>query len=425
MTNVTIPYKPRKHQGQLHRKIKRFNVLPCHRRFGKSYWGLAETLKKAFQNTLPNPRYYIISATYSQVKKIHWDNLKLLTKNIPYTTYHETELRCDMVGGRRIQLLGADGSSVDSIRGIYADGVILDECQLLHKDLITKVLRPALVDRHQLDKKTGWLIAIGTPSGHNFFYDMYMNNKGKKDWFVKKYTVEDTKIIPKDELENLKLMMSPEEYATEFLCDFDAGVVNGIYSKSMQLVEDEKRITTVPHIPELPVTTFSDIGFRDAFSIVFVQKQGSAIHIIDHLESAGESIEFYANKLKELPYTYDNHFAGHDIVVKELGTGKSRQEIASNLGWFIQAVPKLKVEEGINALRMVLKRCYFEKEKCDYLINCLKQYRWKTNQLGEITSTPHHGTESNSCDAMRYMAIGLNESSSWSSDLKYGPSGIV
>jgi hypothetical protein len=252
-----------------------------------------------------------------------------------------------------------------------------------------------------------------------------MNSKGKKDWFVKKYTVEDTKIIPKDELENLKLMMSPEEYATEFLCDFDAGVVNGIYSKSMQLVEDEKRITTVPHIPELPVTTFSDIGYRDAFSIVFVQKQGSAIHVIDHLESAGESIEYYANKLKELPYTYDNHFAGHDIVVKELGTGKSRQEIASNLGWFIQAVPKLKIEEGINALRMVLKRCYFEKDKCDYLVNCLKQYKWKTNQLGEITSTPHHGTESNSCDAMRYMAIGLNESSSWSSDLKYGPSGIV
>ena len=177
MTNVVIPYKPRKHQAQLHKRIKRFNVLPCHRRFGKSYWSLAETLKKCFECELPNPRYYIISATYSQVKKIHWDNLKLLTKTIPYTTYHETELRCDMVGGRRIQLLGADGSSIDSIRGIYADGIILDECQLLNKDLINKVLRPALVDRHQLDKKSGWMIAIGPPSGQNFFYDMYMKNK--------------------------------------------------------------------------------------------------------------------------------------------------------------------------------------------------------------------------------------------------------
>ncbi len=424
MANVVIPYKPRKHQAQLHKKIKRFNAIVCHRRFGKSYWALAETLKKCFECTLPNPRYYIISSTYSQVKKIHWDTLKFLTKNIPHTTYHETELRCDM-GGRRIQLLGADGSSVDGIRGIYADGVILDETQLLHKDLLNKVLRPALVDRHQMDKKSGWLIAIGTPSGHNFFYEMYMNNQGQKDWFVKKYTAEETGIIPKAELENLKLMMSPEEYATEFLCDFDAGVVNGIYSKSMQAVDDEKRVTKVPHIPELPVTTFSDIGFRDAFSIVFVQKQGSAIHIIDHLEGAGESIEFYANKLKELPYTYDSHWAGHDISVKELGSGKSRQEIASNLGWYIQPVPKLKVDEGINALRMVLKRVWFDKDKCDYLVNCLKQYRWKTNQLGEITSTPHHGNESNACDAMRYMAIGLNESSSWSSQLKYGPSGLV
>jgi len=181
----------------------------------------------------------------------------------------------------------------------------------------------------------------------------------------------------------------------------------------------------VPHIPELPVTTFSDIGFRDAFSIVFIQKVGSAIHVIDHLEHAGESIEYYANKLKELPYTYDNHFAGHDIVVTELGSGKSRQEIASNLGWYIQPVPKLKIEEGINALRLSLKRTYFDKQKCDYLINCLKQYRWKKNALGEQTSTPHHGPESNSCDAMRYMATGLNESSDWSSKLNYGPSGIV
>lgn len=425
MPSYIIPYKPRKHQAQLHKKVKRFNVIPAHRRFGKSYFSLSETLKKCFECELPNPRYFIISATYSQVKKIHWDNLKFLTKNIKGTTYHETELRCDMVGGRRIQLLGADGSSVENLRGIYADGVILDETQLLHRDLLNKVLRPALVDRHQMDKKSGWMIAIGTPSGHNFFYDLYMKNKGQKNWFVKKYTVEDTKIIPKDELENLKSMMSPEEYATEFLCDFDAGVVGGIYTKSMQVVEDEKRITKVPHIPELPVTTFSDIGFRDAFSIVFIQKVGSAIHVIDHLEHAGESIEYYANRLKELPYTYDNHYAGHDIVVTELGSGKSRQEIASNLGWYIQPVPKLKIEEGINALRLSLKRCYFDKEKCDYLINCLKQYRWKKNQLGEQTSTPHHGTESNSCDAMRYMATGLNESSDWSSKLNYGPSGIV
>jgi hypothetical protein len=252
-----------------------------------------------------------------------------------------------------------------------------------------------------------------------------MNNKGHKDWFVKKFTVEDTKLIPKDELENLRAMMSPEEYATEFMVDFDAGVVGGIYTKSMQVVEDENRITNVPHIPELPVTTFSDIGFRDAFSIVFIQKVGSAIHVIDHLEHAGESIEYYANKLKELPYTYDSHYAGHDIVVTELGSGKSRQEIASNLGWYIQPVPKLKIEEGINALRLSLKRTYFDKQKCDYLINCLKQYRWKKNALGEQTSTPHHGPESNSCDAMRYMATGLNESSDWSSKLNYGPSGIV
>ena len=116
---ISTGYSPRPLQQQIHQSLKRFNVLVCHRRAGKTVLCINELIDQCLKNTKPNPRYAYFAPFYSQAKKVAWDYLKMYTRNIPGTTFNEQELRADLLGGRRIYVAGADNP--DAHRGIYLD----------------------------------------------------------------------------------------------------------------------------------------------------------------------------------------------------------------------------------------------------------------------------------------------------------------
>ena len=414
---IVIPYKPRKHQKEVHDKLKRFNVLVCHRRFGKTVLCINEILKKAMQNTLPRPRYYYLAPTYSMAKRTSWDYLKEYTNVLPNVTYHETELRADLPNGARIQLLGCERP--DSLRGLYIDGVVLDEVAQMPPRLWTEIIRPALSDRE------GWMIAIGTPQGHNAFWDLYDYANHQDEWMAKTYKASDTQIISEVELNEAKHLMPPEVYDAEFECSFDSAAIGSIYAKGLQVAEDEGRISKVPYELSVKVDTFWDLGMADKTAIWFVQQKGSAFHLIDYEEDSGEGLEYYAAMLDEKRYRYGTHYFPHDASVRELGTGVSRIETAQSLGMRTTIVPKLSIEDGINAVRMILSRCWWDHEKTKHGLDALRQYRWATNERGEIKNKPEHNWTSHSADAFRYFAVGNNQSSDWSTKIQYNNLGIV
>jgi len=414
---IVIPYKPRKHQKEVHDKLKRFNVLVCHRRFGKTVLCINEILKKAMQNTLSRPRYYYLAPTYSMAKRTSWDYLKEYTNVLPNVTYHETELRADLPNGARIQLLGCERP--DSLRGLYIDGVVLDEVAQMPPRLWTEIIRPALSDRE------GWMIAIGTPQGHNAFFDLYDYANHQEGWYAETFKSSETGIISDLELNEAKHLMPDEVYEAEFECSFDSAALGSIYAKGLAKAEEEKRITKVPYETGIKVNTFWDLGMADKTAIWFVQQKGSAFHIIDYYEDSGESLEFYATVLDEKKYIYDTHYLPHDANVRELGTGVSRVETAQSLGMRTSIVPKLPVEDGINAVRMVLSRCWFDHEKCKYGLDALRQYRWATTERGEIKNKPEHSWCSHAADSFRYFAVGNNQSSDWNTKIQYNNLGIV
>ena len=414
---IVIPYKPRKHQKEVHDKLKRFNVLVCHRRFGKTVLCINEILKKAMQNTLPRPRYYYLAPTYSMAKRTSWDYLKEYTNVLPNVTYHETELRCDLPNGARIQLLGCERP--DSLRGLYIDGAVLDEVAQMPPRLWTEIIRPALSDRE------GWMIAIGTPQGHNAFFDLYDYANHQEGWYAETFKSSETGIISDLELNEAKHLMPDEVYEAEFECSFDSAALGSIYAKGLTKAEEEKRITKVPYETGIKVNTYWDLGMADKTAIWFVQQKGSAFHIIDYYEDSGESLEFYATVLDEKKYIYDTHYLPHDANVRELGTGVSRVETAQSLGMRTSIVPKLPVEDGINAVRMVLSRCWFDHEQCKHGLDALRQYRWATTERGELKNKPEHSWCSHAADAFRYFAVGNNQSSEWSTKIQYNNLGIV
>ena len=402
---VTIPYTPRKQQAFIHEQIEKFrySLLCCHRRFGKTVMCINHLIKAAMTCKNYNPRFAYIAPTYGQAKKIAFDYLKYYTKDIPGTKYNETELRCDLVNGARIMLLSSENP--DSIRGIYLDGCIIDETAQINPALINEVITPALSDRK------GFMILVGTPKGMaNLFYDYYQKAQADPKWFLYKAKASETGIVDKEELDAALAVMGSQKYEQEFECSFIGNIQGSIYGDVIASLDDKKQITRVPIDPAYPVNTAWDLGYNDQTAIIFFQQIGHNIHIVDYYENKNEAFPHYAQVLKEKDYIIEHNYGPHDLDQTEFGTGKTRRETAYQMGLRFRVVPRMAIEDGIHAVKMVLPRCFIDVDNCGSLINALRHYHRKFSDKERVYKIkPVHDWSSHAADAMRTLATGLNE----------------
>ena len=417
---IKIPYKPRPLQREVHKSLKRFNVLVCHRRFGKSVLAINELILHAVNN--PNHKLAYIAPTYRQGKAIAWDYLKQYTKPLMYFggDKNETELRIDLWNGSKIQIYGADNN--DSLRGLGFHGVIMDEYAIMAPRTWTEIVRPAISDT------LGWVIFIGTPMGHNQFWEVYdYALRGHKDWFGKMYRASETNVIPDDELKEAASIMTEEQYNQEFECSFTAAVSGSYYGKLMTKADNENRIGPVPVDSNVGVETWWDLGIGDSTAIWFAQRVGEEVHLIDYYENSGESLMHYADVLEDKGYAYSRHIAPHDIQARELGTGKSRLEVSQELGIMFEVAPRLEVDHGIESVRNALPYCWFDREKCKLGIDALRQYRKQWDEKNQVfKNKPLHDWCSHSADAFRYGCVhDPVDVSDWTSPIKIDTKYIV
>jgi phage terminase large subunit len=417
---IKIPYKPRPLQREVHKSLKRFNVLVCHRRFGKSVLAINELILHAVNN--PNHKLAYIAPTYRQGKAIAWDYLKQYTKPLMYFggDKNETELRIDLWNGSKIQIYGADNN--DSLRGLGFHGVIMDEYAIMAPRTWTEIVRPAISDT------LGWVIFIGTPMGHNQFWEVYdYALRGHKDWFGKMYRASETNVIPDDELKEAASIMTEEQYNQEFECSFTAAVSGSYYGKLMTKADNENRIGPVPVDSNVGVETWWDLGIGDSTAIWFAQRVGEEVHLIDYYENSGESLMHYADVLEDKGYAYSRHIAPHDIQARELGTGKSRLEVSQELGIMFEVAPRLEVDHGIESVRNALPYCWFDREKCKLGIDALRQYRKQWDEKNQVfKNKPLHDWCSHSADAFRYGCVhDPIDVSDWTSPIKIDTKYIV
>ena len=348
------------------------------------------------------PRYAYLAPTYRQAKAVAWDYLKQFAGGIPGIKFHETELRCDLPNGGRISLLGAENP--DSLRGIYLDGCFMDEVADMPEKVFPEVIRPALSDRE------GFCYFVGTPKGQNAFFEMYEQATNNDDWYTAVHKASETAILNATELRSAKEAMTSDQYAQEYECSWVANVPGAIFGKELEAAMEEGRISRVPHDPTVKVDTFWDLGVGDSTAIWFVQSVGRAVHFIDCYENRGEGLPHYVSVLSKKNYLYGDHFAPHDIEVRELGSGKSRREIAWDLGLNFRVVPKLPLEDGLHAAQMLIPRCWFDAEKCKQGLVALRQYHRGYNERARsFRTTPVHDWSSHFADALRYTAVGIKE----------------
>lgn len=404
---ITIPYKPRSWALDFHDSGKRFSVLVMHRRAGKTVAAVNHLIRAALRNK--NTKYAYIAPTYKQAKNIAWDNVKEYAKVVPGVKFNESELRVDFPNGSRITLYGADNP--DSLRGITLWGVIFDEYSQQPSNIWTEIISPTL------SSTGGWAIWIGTPKGKNAFYKLYEDHLEDDTWYTKLLKASESGILPESELAIQRANMTQDEYDQEYECSWTASIKGAYYSKELTKARNENRITNVPYDEKLLVHTWWDLGVGDSTAIGFFQFAGKEKRIIDYYEATGEGFKHYAKVLKEKPYVYGKHFAPHDIAVRMLGeNAQTRLEIAKSVGIKFETkiegqnettvVPKLSIDDGINAVRMIFPSMWIDETRCAVLIDSLTHYRKKWNDtMGDFEDKPLHDWTSHGADMVRYFAV--------------------
>jgi len=400
--DVVLGYRPRQQFVPFHKRRNRWSALVCHRRAGKTVACIMDLVHKAQRCEKVNPRFAYIAPLHVQAKDVAWTYLKQFTSPIPGVEINESELRVDFPGGARIRLYGAD--NYDRMRGIYLDGVILDEAADFDPRAWPEVIRPALSDRQ------GWATFIGTPKGRNFFWEVWEGAQSNPDWFSLMLRASETGIVTEAELADARSMMTPEQYAQEYECSFDAAILGAYFGKEIADAERAGRVGEVEYDPSIPTQTSWDLGIGDSTAIWFWQIGPEGVRVIDCYENHGQNLAHYVAELKSRPYKYGSDYVPHDAKVRDITTGRTRVETLIQLGRKPVVVPDHKLMDGINAVRVSFPRIRIDAEKCKFGLEALRQYRTEYDEKTRaFKNTPKHDWTSHYADSFRYMAVAWRE----------------
>lgn len=255
-------YQPRDFALQLHNSDKRWMVLVCHRRAGKTVAACVDLVIGALETKKPNPQFCYLAPYRQQAKTVAWSYLKDLTRDYWAQPPNESELTVFLKsqgGVAKIFVAGADNP--DSLRGLYLDGVVLDEIGDMRPSAWHSVLRPALADRR------GWAIFAGTPKGKNLFWALREEARlNPNTHMLLEVKASTSGILHPDELRDARAQMTEDTYLREFECSFDAAIPGAYWAKEIGALFDVGQVKDFEAEPDLPVEVVADLGFTDSCS---------------------------------------------------------------------------------------------------------------------------------------------------------------
>ena len=408
-------YVPRSVFTPLHNRDKRWVCVVAHRRCGKTVAMCADLVIGALETALPKPQFAYMAPQRDQAKRVAWTYLKDLTRPMWSKPPNESELKITINNGHggesTIYVAGAD--NYDALRGMYFDGVVLDEVGQIRPSAWYKVLRPALSDRR------GWAIFAGTPAGKNMFWNLREEARmNPETHLLLELPASKTGIIHPDELRDAKAQMTEEAFLVEYECSFDAAVPGAYFAKQIGEAYNEGRIGKHPVDPAFPVNLVADLGYTDSCSWWGWQETRDGIRIVDFMEDDNQPIQHYIDWVKSRPYLVNPKgiFLPHDARAKSLQTGKSIIEQFLANGIRPNLVPEMSLQDGIEAARLTIPTCYFDEEKTYEGLEHLRAYMREWDEKTQTyRNRPKHDQHSHASDSFRYLALAARPTSRKSS----------
>lgn len=211
--STELNFKLLKWQQKVFQDKTRFKIVAAGRRCGKSRLSAVSLLIEAL-NCPEGSSVMYVAPTLGQARSIIWDLLHDLGRPVIKSS-HVNNLEITLINGRKILVRGADNP--DSLRGVSLVYLVLDEVAFIKQEIWEKVLRAALSD------KKGRALFISTPSGRNWFYDMFKLGQSQTDdeWKSWHFTTQDNETIDPKEIEAAKRTLSSFAFKQEYLSSFD------------------------------------------------------------------------------------------------------------------------------------------------------------------------------------------------------------
>lgn len=396
MTEVVLPYRPRECFRPFHKARARWTQLVAHRRSGKTTTMLAEGVARALEGPADG-RYLYVAPFFGQAKAIAWDMLRHLAEPVTDRT-SEVELWVDLVNGSRIRLFGADRP--DSLRGMPCHGLLGDEYADWSPTVFEEILLPMLADTR------GWAIFGGTPKGRNHFYEQREKALTDPLWHTELLPVSKTTLIPEEELAYIRTTMSPEVYSQEFECSFVAPRTGSYWGELVERARVSGRIGDFEHDDALPVFAACDLGFTDSTAVWYWQAAPDGYRMIDYDEFDSRPLDWWVALWAAKAYKFETIWLPHDARAKSLQTGRSTIEQLLSSDVPCRIAPNLAVQHGIDAVRMIMPRCYFNETTTRQGLNRLANYRRSWNaKSSSYSDRPLHDAASHGADAFRYFSL--------------------
>lgn len=381
-------------------------VCVWHRRAGKDKTFLNHCIKRMYERV---GTYYYYFPTATMGRKILWDGIDKngmrFLDHFPEPLrdkVNDQEMKIRLKNGSVFQVIGTDRLDVVGTNPV---GCTFSEFSLQNPKGWDYV-RPILAEND------GWAVFNYTPRGHNHGKVLYDMATANPQWFVSRLTVDDTGAVSQEAIDAERAAgMSDEMIQQEFYCSFNLGIEGAYYAKYVDRALLEGRIGNVSHTEGTHVYTFWDLGIGDSTAIWFAQFVGTEIHVIEHYENSGEPISHYVKLVQRKPYIYAEHYAPHDVQNRTLQTGRTTLEMARELGIRFRVLGRDKLEDGIEATRGILDKCWFDQPKCKRGLEALQMYRRAKNERLSTEDKPVFGDKplhdwsSHSADAFRYLAM--------------------
>jgi phage terminase large subunit len=412
-TRVRLPnqWRPRPHQKPLWTYLERGGrraVEVAHRRWGKDDVALHWTAVASQERV---GTYWHMLPEAAQARKAVWEAVnphtgkRRIDEAFPRelrATTREQEMFIRFKNGSTWQVVGSD--NFNSLVGSPPIGLVLSEYALANP-AAWSYLRPILLENG------GWALFIYTPRGNNHGKALLDSAKESAGWFADISPVSLTKAIPKEALdEELREMMRENGadqgkalFRQEWECSFDAAIIGAYYVGEMDAAEEGGRIRNVPYDPALPVNTYWDIGIDDATAVWFEQQLGAEIRMIEYQEWTQQPLTAIAGEVAAKGYVYGEHVFPHDIRAREMTTGRTREEVMKALlGRGVVVAPMQLIADGINAVRTILPKMWFDRVKCAKGLDAMRNYRKRYDEKRRtFEEHPHHDWASHGADAMR------------------------
>lgn len=413
---VPLDWEPRAHQTALwealNEGVRRADVV-AHRRWGKDevalHWAAAAA-------QLRPGSYWHMLPEASQGRKAIWDAVNPHTgrrriheafPEVLEPEFIDGEMKIRLGNGATWQVVGSD--NYDRLVGASVAGVVMSEWSLA-KPEAWAYLRPILLEND------GWALFLWTPRGRNHATRAFEARQADPTWFCQKSSATETDVFTPEALARERAELTAElgdaaegeaRFASEYLVDFDAAAPGAYYAALLGEAEREGRIGRVPVDPALPVDTAWDLGIDDYTAIWFFQQAGREVRVVDYYETSGLGLDGIVREaIAAKRYVWGAHYLPHDVMVRELATGRSRRDTLASLGLSrIEVGAATDPEERVNAARLLIAQCWFDQAACAAGLERLRSYRKRWNRASHSYAGPLHDRASHGADAFGEFAL--------------------